>query len=435
MAKHFKNARNIKLNKTPLHVLIDSGSDESFINKKHAMNGSSTKIVTPTTWATGAGSMHTKRKCTLKFKLNEFSTSKEVEWKFHVDESELQKKSIGYDMIIGLDLMSELGIIINCRKKVIDWEDIQIPMTTNQTQFTDRKQLKALLLSTEEPISTSDEKSRTIKILDAKYEAANLDELVSESTNLDVDQQKALRYLLGKYEDLFDGTLGDFDTDPISLEIKPGMTPVHSKPFPIPHIRKETFYKELCRMEALGILKKDSNSQWASPTFIIPKSNGTVRMVSDFRKVNTKLVRKPYPIPKISGIMQELEGFQFATALDLNMGYYTIRLDPGSQDICTIITPWGKYKYLRMPMGINCAPDIFQEKMSCLMEGLEYARTYLDDLLCLSKGDFSSHLEHVEAILVRLRNANLKINASKSSFCKTEIDYLGYVVIHEVIKP
>jgi len=227
-----------------------------------------------------------------------------------------------------------------------------------------------LLLSTEEPVSTSDEKSRTIKILDAKYEAANLDELVSESTNLDIDQQKALRYLLGKYEDLFDGTLGDFDTDPISLEIKPGMNPVHSKPFPIPHIRKETFYKELCRMEALGILKKDSNSQWASPTFIIPKSNGTVRMVSDFRKVNTKLVRRPYPIPKISGIMQELEGFQFATALDLNMGYYTIRLDPGSQDICTIITPWGKYKYLRMPMGINCAPDIFQEKMSGLMEGL-----------------------------------------------------------------
>ena len=69
------------------------------------------------------------------------------------------------------------------------------------------------------------------------------------------------------------------------------------------------------------------------------------------------------------------------------------------------------------------------------MEGLEYARTYLDDLLCLSKGDFSSHLEHVETILVRLRNANLKINASKSSFCKTEIDYLGYVVTREGIKP
>ena len=60
--------------------------------------------------------------------------------------------------------------------------------------------------------------------------------------------------------------------------------------------------------------------------------------------------------------MQELEGFTYATALDLNMGYYTIRLDPASQDMCTIVTPWGKYKYLRLPMGVMCAPDIFQEK-------------------------------------------------------------------------
>ena len=64
-------------------------------------------------------------------------------------------------------------------------------------------------------------------------------------------------------------------------------------------------------------------------------------MVSDFRTLNANLVRKPYPIPKISGIMQELEGFQYATALDLNMGYYTIRLDPGSQDVFTIVNPWG----------------------------------------------------------------------------------------------
>ena len=67
-----------------------------------------------------------------------------------------------------------------------------------------------------------------------------------------------------------------------------------------------------------------------------------------------------------------------------------------SQDTCAIINPWDKYTYLRIPMRINSASDIFQEKISSLMEGLEYARTYLDDLLCLSKGDFESHLKHVE---------------------------------------
>ena len=90
-------------------------------------------------------------------------------------------------------------------------------------------------------------------------------------------------------------------------------------------------------METLGILKKSSCSQWASPTFIIPKPNGTVQMVSDFRKLNANLIQKPYP--KNSTIMQELEGIKYATSLDLTMGYYTILLDPASQDMCIIVTP------------------------------------------------------------------------------------------------
>ena len=94
--------------------------------------------------------------------------------------------------------------------------------------------------------------------------------------------------------------------------------------------------------------------------------------------------------------MQELERFRYVTALDLNTGYYTIRLDPASQVMCTIIMPWGKYKYLRLPMGVMCAPDIPQENMSNLIEGLEFARTYLDNLVCLSRGYFDKHLEDVD---------------------------------------
>jgi tRNA uridine 5-carbamoylmethylation protein Kti12 len=72
-------------------------------------------------------------------------------------------------------------------------------------------------------------------------------------------------------------------------------------------------------------MKRQSSSQWASPTFIIPKKDMTVRTITDFRELNKRIVRRPYPIPKISTTLQELEGFTYATALDLNMGYYTIR--------------------------------------------------------------------------------------------------------------
>jgi hypothetical protein len=95
------------------------------------------------------------------------------------------------------------------------------------------------------------------------------------------------------------------------------------------------------------------------------RKDKTVCFLSDFGEVNKRLVRKPFPIPKISTVLQEIEGFSYATALDLNMGYYTIRLDPDASKICTFIFPWGKYSYKRLPMGIEGSSDIFQEKCQC----------------------------------------------------------------------
>jgi hypothetical protein len=98
-------------------------------------------------------------------------------------------------------------------------------------------------------------------------------------------------------------------------------------------------------------------------------------------------------------VLQEIEGFSFATALDLNMGYYTIRSDPDASKICTIIFPWGKCSYKRLPMGIAGSPDILKGKMSELMESLEYVKAYLDDLLCISKLSLEDNLEKLEEVL------------------------------------
>jgi hypothetical protein len=69
-------------------------------------------------------------------------------------------------------------------------------------------------------------------------------------------------------------------------------------------------------------------------------------VISDFRELDKWIVRQPYPIPKISTTLQELEGFTYAMALDLNMDYFTIRLNPILVKMCTIILPWSKYSYL-----------------------------------------------------------------------------------------
>jgi hypothetical protein len=165
------------------------------------------------------------------------------------------------------------------------------------------------------------------------------------------------------------------------------------------------------------------------------KENKTVGFLSNFWEVNKRLVRKLFQIPPNSTVLQELEGFSFATALDLNMGYYTIRLDPDASKICTIIFPWGKYSYKQLPMCIAGSPDIFQSKMSELMESLEYVQSYLDDLLCISRSSLEDHLEKLEEVLRCLHNAGLTVNAKKLTFCALEMKYLGYILTRDGIKP
>jgi hypothetical protein len=117
----------------------------------------------------------------------------------------------------------------------------------------------------------------------------------------------------------------------------------------------------------LESLKEIYTSEWASSSFDISKKNGTIRAVSDFRKLNSLHKRHPFPMPKIGDIIISMEGFTFATSLDLNMSYYHTKLNADAQRLCTIIFPWGKYIYKRLLMGIKIAPDVFQNVMTKLI--------------------------------------------------------------------
>ena len=78
---------------------------------------------------------------------------------------------------------------------------------------------------------------------------------------------------------------------------------------------------------------------------------------------------------------------------------------------------------------------IFQAKMSELMATLEFVQTYLDDLLCITKGDLEDHLDKLKKVLTKLQDAGLKVNADKSKFCALETEYLGYILTRDGIKP
>jgi hypothetical protein len=233
-----------------------------------------------------------------------------------------------------------------------------------------------------------------VKILDAKYVKADVPAIIRENCfRLTASNREKLLSVLLKFESLFDGTLGDWNLPPVSFELKEGMKPYHGRPYPILHKHKGVLMKEIKRLCNIGVLEGQPSSQWVSPTFIIPKKDSTECTISDFRELNKHIVRKPYPIPKISTILQELEGFTYATALVLNMGYYTIRLDPTVSEMCTIIFPWGKYSYKRLPMGFGGSADIFQAQVMDLMASLEFVRAYMDDLLIITRQTLDKHLQ------------------------------------------
>jgi hypothetical protein len=118
------------------------------------------------------------------------------------------------------------------------------------------------------------------------------------------------------------------------------------------------------------------------------------------------------------------------------MGYCNICLDPDAAILCTVIIPWGKYKYLRLPMGIKNSPDIFQQKISDLMEGLhDFMQAYLDDILIITKGSYKDHLQKVAEVLKRLQAAGLQVDLPKSKITVQELENLGHWLTPQGICP
>ena len=437
-----RHISNKKVTRKIIRVLLDSGSDGDllFHEKGTAKHFPYLTRQVPKSWRTSNGVFHTKGKANLQVKFFEYSNSKRV--RISPDVVEYDGMTFGqpvFDLILGTKTMNELGIVLDFKDKIITLDEIQLPMRSIHELPTSRKKALAFsnsLAKSKEPRSIEEATQRVVRILDANYKKADLQAIVSDNcTHLSSNDQIKLLRLLTEFESLFDGTLGAWRTTPVTFELKEGAKPYHGRSFPIPHFHEETIMKEVNRLLELDVLEWQPLSEWAAPSFIQAKKNGTVRFLTDFRELNKRIVRKPFPLPKISTVLQELEGFTYATSLDLNMGYYTIRLDPTASRICTIIFPWGKYSYKRLPMGVSGSPDIFQSKMSELMAALEFVRTYLDDLLCITRASLEDHLEKLRLVLTRLQDAGLKINADKSKFCAHETEYLGYVLTRDGIKP
>lgn len=278
-----------------MSILLDSGCGATLINKRLVADLDCTKNK-KTKWTTKAGKFKTSRRCEVPFTLPAFHEHREISWECYVDES--PSNSCQYDMIIGRDLMHELGMDILFSTAEMVWDNASVPMqSTDKLDVDWIDSFEQELLFAHDPLTTDAE--RIQNIVDAKYSQADLTALTKECTLLNDAEQLKLYTLLKKFEHLFDGTLGNWNTDPVDLELKdPECKPYHAKPYPVPHSQEQKLRDEVQRLIDFGVMRKVNRSEWASPMFTILKADSTLRSLADLRELNKRIKRNLFPYQK-----------------------------------------------------------------------------------------------------------------------------------------
>ena len=233
--------------------------------------------------------------------------------------------------------------------------------------------------------------------------------------------------ILEQYPSLFTG-LGTLSGE-YKIELKPDAKPFalytpRNVPFPL----REKVQKELGRMESLGVISKvEKPSSWCAGMVVVPKKSGAIRICVDYRPLNENVLREVHPLPTVEENLSKLTGATVFSKLDSNCGFWQIPLEESSRELTTFITPFGRYRFNKLPFGICSAPEHFQRRMSEILAGLEGVIVHIDDVLVYGKTQ-EEHDERLHGVLKRIASAGGTLNKDKCEFSKDTLTFLGHIV-------
>jgi len=246
--------------------------------------------------------------------------------------------------------------------------------------------------------------------------------------------------LCTKYHDVFSKSKFDIGrSDVIEHKVNMRSTePIHVRQFRIPLEHRQTIYDWVDELLSKGAIEV-SRSCFNTPIFLVPKPHGHgMRAVLDFREVNNASIPDRYTIREVRDCVDEIgmaNSNTFST-IDLTSGFWQQSLDPDSRQYTAFTVP-GKgtrYQWTVTPMGLQGSPASFARLIDYVMRGIREVLTYIDDILCHTKGH-DGQLESLEKVFLRLRKYGLKLNISKSIFGADSVTYLGYTINKDGISP
>lgn len=267
-------------------------------------------------------------------------------------------------------------------------------------------------------------------------EELNLINRVDAIASVPPRQDQDVHPIIREFQDVFTG-LGKL---PIEYDIRLATGTNYIDPVVCPAARLPLSMEEKTHKALIDMVDNEVLAPVTEPTEYVSrmmttlKPNGDVRVCIDPSELNKAILRPHFSVPTAEELFAKIGKARYFCNLDAASGFYQIPLSERSSYLCTMATPWGRFRYLRLPFGLASAPEVYLQAMQEFFGDLPGVFTYFDDFLV--KGETMAELLHnLRLVLERCRLVNLKMQYSKCRFFLEEIPWIGHVIGHGTLKP
>ena len=191
---------------------------------------------------------------------------------------------------------------------------------------------------------------------------------------------------------------------------------------------------ELEHLQRFNVIKRvDTPTKWCAPMVVVQKKTDNIRLCVDLTKLNNAVRREKLILPAADQTLAMLSGMAVFSKLDCNSRFFQIPLISKCTHVTTLITPFGRFCFKCLPFGVTSTSEVYQKKLSAILEGLEGVVCLIDDVLLFGE-DQQEHDICLHTVLKRILDAKITFN-NKCLFLQPEINFLGLVINVSGIKP
>ena len=240
-------------------------------------------------------------------------------------------------------------------------------------------------------------------------------------------------YILKEYADVFKG-IGTLPGAPYHIELMENYTPVRNPPRSVPVGMQEAYKAELQRLEKEEvIIEVNHYTEWVNSIVPAQKPDGDIRLCLDPRNLNLSIERNPYYMRTLDDILPMLSNAQTISMGDATSGYWHVPLDLQSSLLTTFSTPWGKFRWLRLPFGLKMASDVFQERLDRVLRLVPGTVGIADDIIVYGKNEIEHDINFI-TLCETARANGLKLNAKKLQFKSKDCKFFGHKLTPDGLK-